>query len=61
MFYYFSVRALSSGKDIIFLYASLSRKILQKATLSHWIESDFFPHRKHWYFINTDKYFKTIS
>lgn len=60
MFYYFNVRALSSGKDIIFLYVCLNCKISQMDTLSYWIES-FFPHCKHWPFINADKYFKIIS
>lgn len=31
MFYYFNVRALSSGKDVICLYDCLSYKTFQKA------------------------------
>lgn len=35
MLYYFSVRALSSGKDIIFLYVCLNCKTPQMDTLSY--------------------------
>lgn len=53
MFYYFSVRALSSGKDVICLYVWVIKHSKRLP--------DFCLPWKHCYWINTDKYFKIFS